>query len=270
MAAANQVLEESLQLAASGDLAAAKKLFIAFLDGPLFVPERFQSQPLSDLAEYPDPFLNVLAIQNGEQATVPVFSNKDLIAKWCGNPLRYRSLTGIELSSLIPEDWWISINPGSSIGKELSPWEVEQLKLGKEAIPALIEENFPADQDAAFTVQAVKAEELSDLKDALINTAKNRNEILKLYLLRELKSSPGEKSDDATLLLGVETKLKDEKQHAALRDELTALCKPYLIGAEDLSVILASKALPKVSFKIFKTLGPIYSKKGFSFLGLSK
>ena len=86
------------------------------------MPEREQTHPFEGDTTYPSPFIDVLGITIGEDTYVPAFSSEAEMLEWSPDVLQTHTLTGEELCKRMPEDWWITLNPGSELGKEFSPW----------------------------------------------------------------------------------------------------------------------------------------------------
>jgi hypothetical protein len=253
-------MEESMNLAAHGDDKAAREFFLAFLAGPLYVPERFQSESPLNAPEYPNDFMNVMGIRDRDRVVVPVFSNPVLIEAWCGKALTYRTLPTIELLDLMPEDWWLIVNPGCEIDKDISPWEVEQLREGVQGIPAIIEELFPTGLETVIEVETPRDDEYPELKNKLREFGAARAGVEALYLLIE----NGIDIDDnptVAMLIGAKATLKDSDDMNRLRDEIRSVVDVAMIGhTERVKVLIGGDAEDNMVLGIFKQVTPFYEK----------
>lgn len=195
-------MEESLERALGGDSQAGAIFFKAFLAGPLFVPERFQSAQLTHSPKYPNEFFGLLGVQGSDQVFIPAFSRPEYIEEWCGSKLSYQEMTGAALVERVPQDWWISINPGLDVEKELSPWEIEQLKYGEEAIDQIVQENFSSSESKLVRIEPI------DQKDAPhvfreIDSIKADSRVVKISVLKEV-SEDLSGTTATTVLIGIE------------------------------------------------------------------
>ncbi len=256
MNSATSVLEQYLLPALEGDRAAAQSFFEAFLREVLFVPERRQAQKMSDEPRYPDEFLNILGVQDKERVLVPAFSRPEMIPEWCGSELATRRITGTELLKLLPSDWWICINPGADVEKELSPWEIDQLKEGSAGIPAVLDEIY---QDAIvepLEVRAVEAHEYPSLHDSLRSFAEKNPAISKMYLIRQ----SGKDADETIihkLLLGLEVDAAQDRVDT-LKDEAQNLVDRCQVGNDKVSVYSTIAGRGDMSFGLFGKSEPFY------------
>ncbi|MCB0335640.1 MAG: hypothetical protein KDD62_05020, partial [Bdellovibrionales bacterium] len=116
---------------------------------------------------------------------VPCFSRPEMIEAWCGLPLSYSTLDGITVAKRIPENWWVVVNPGQEIEKELSPWEIEKLSQGSEAIPELLLDIVPENSIEPLTLLPVEEHEFVKLKQALANAAPQEPMLESIFLAKE-------------------------------------------------------------------------------------
>ncbi|MBN8547749.1 MAG: SseB family protein [Deltaproteobacteria bacterium] len=258
MTDAPSVLERSLLPALEGDRTAAQAFFEAFLRDPLVVPERRQAQKMSDEPRYPNEFLNILGVQAKERVLVPVFSRRDLIVEWCGSELATRSISGAELLTLMPEEWWICLNPGAEIEKEISPWEIEQLKEGTAGIPAVLDEIYQDTIVEPLEVQAVNAEEYPSLQRELRIFAEKNSAICKMYLIRQ----SGKDAEEALinkLLLGLEISAANEAEVDRIKAEAQNVSDRCQVGNDKVSVFTAISGQGDMSFGLFGKSTPFYT-----------
>lgn len=248
-------IEREMELALHGDRRAALKFYQYFLAGPLFVPQRQQDMPLSDAPSYPDPFLNVLGLKGSEHVTVPVFSRPELIREWCGNSLKFRILSGRELTGLLPKEWWICVNPGLEIEKELSSWELDCLRAGDAGISAVIDELFDGEQGAPMEVMPVLPEEYQRLRETLIRISQQFKEVSRIFLLKE----EGRDLDGEPLrhvLVGVEHPKLPLPRALEIRAYFKAASEEALIGSDSVRLFCGSREDNPI-FGIFAGFEPL-------------
>jgi hypothetical protein len=255
----SNVLEENLPKASEGNTDAIEKVLLALIEGPVYVPNRAQSHKLSFEPQYPNNLVSILGIQDKERVIVPVFSSADLVAKWFGSELLYKEYSGKSLFDILPEDWWICINPGQEIEKDISPWEISRLKHGAAGIKEIIEEI--SNEDAV--VQTIETKEVSpddykDLKSKLLEFAGKEGAILKMYVLLE-KSLTIEEETLERLLIGLEC---DENAAGLekLKEQAAQICGLSLIGNLDFKILAAAKG-NNIILGVFKDTEPFYNKK---------
>lgn len=254
-------LESALVLAIQGSADGIQAFFEAFLAGPLFVPEREQKTKLSDQPQYPATPFGLMAVQAKERVIIPAFSSPDLIAEWSGEEFSWRQLSGMELSNIIPAGWWVCVNPGCEVEKELSPWELEELRAGRDAIPELVAESLQDAPHEPITLTAVTAHELVDLKSALSEFAATRAEIQSLKLLREVPRAE-ESSAAPTLILSVQLSECEDGVYQHLKQELAALARQKLIGGDPIKVEANNGSGVDFSAGLFRTYPSFYESKG--------
>lgn len=257
MTSAPSVLESSLLPALEGDRVAARSFFEAFLRDALFVPERRQAQKMSDEPRYPDEFLNILGIRDKERVLVPAFSRRELIADWCGSELATRSMSGAELLKLLPQDWWVCVNPGAEVEKEISPWEIDQLKEGSAGIPAILDEIYQDTIVEPLEVQAVEAHEYPQLHEQLRSFAEKNALIHKMYLIRQ-SGKDAEEIVIHKLLLGLEIASGDASQQNALKEQVQNLVDRCQVGNDKVNVFTAVAGQGDMSFGLFGKSSPFY------------
>jgi hypothetical protein len=181
----NRKILDNILTASKGDESALTLLYEGLIEGPLYVPRRFQAQRMTDQPAYPSDLVDVLGLAEGDRVVVPVFADAGAIEQWCGNKLLYREMNGKRLAEAIPDGWWAVLSPGSEGEKDLSPWELEQLRAGVQAVPALIAELRDAEIVEPLEVAPAQGEEYAALRDALLEYCKAHEEIERLWVLKE-------------------------------------------------------------------------------------
>lgn len=252
----NTLIQEKMALALAGNREAAAEFYRALLAGPLFVPERYQSQPISLSPQYPNDFVNVLGVQDADRVIVPVFSDPSLIEQWFGSTLVFKTVSGHELLPLIPEGWWACIDPGEETEKELSPWELERMK--GEEIAEIIEEIFSEVGDDLLEVAPLGENEYPELRSSLLAAAQAEAIVRRVALLKERRAGTEEKEE--RILVGIETSTAPAAKLRELENTLKPVVARCLIGAEP-ARIFAGEPADNPVLGIFRSTTPLFERK---------
>lgn len=252
----SSTLAELMSLAAEGDSQSLQHFYSKLLSSQLFVPERLPGQA-SHQAQYPNQFLNLLAVNEGERTIVPVFSLPDLAQHWSDRELSGRLLSATQLFELTPKEWWIALDPGSETSKELSPWEIEQLRGGPQSIAALVAE-LSSDTWNDLEVLAVSDEESHELKGMLREFGQSHGEVEALYLARERRHSMDGTSKDG---LVVGAAVSNAKYVETIQRQLQSACDLHSVGSDSIRV-LCGTSQNSLMLGIFKGLPPFYQQSG--------
>ena len=250
------VLEDALEAAVDGERGALELFFRALLEARLVVPRRFQALPLSDSPEYPNQLIDVLGIRDKERVVVPVFSSFDLMKEWSGTEFQSRDLSISELTAILPPDWWVCINPGSEAQKELSPWELEQLKAGPESLPVLVDESLAYEAERGMSFEPL-SQEFYPLGEILKGFAANRHEITAIYLLQQTTTAPALPA----VVVGVRTTSISQTAQEQLRSEVLSTSEKALIGAASVQVMLGGAIGGSMLDEVFSGFSPIFERR---------
>lgn len=254
----NLKVESSFEAACSGSREAAALFFEGLISGPLYVPDRHQKQPMSDQPSYPNDLVYMLGLRDVNRVIVPAFTRPEFIEEWCGQPLSYKKYSGDRLYSAIPADWWIVINPGTDIEKDLSPWEIERLKGGNDFVSELVEELFSEEETETLGVVLPDEDQLLDLKAELTAWAGEVTVIEKLFLLKEERR---ENQGLDRLLLGVQLSPEATDRAAEYKEEISRITGLHQIGSDPVSIYIGSDLDTGLTLGFFKDFPPFYSRK---------
>jgi len=253
-------MEELLALAASGDRASARAFFEKFLTFEFYVPCRFQQAALTDSPQYPNDFFNMLGIKRSDAVIIPIFTQADHILNWSGQSFSFKTYSGRKITELIPEGWYVWVNAGQEVEKELTAWEIEQLKI--EAYEDLVEENFAnLEELSPIQISKLGQNDYAELLLLLKKEAGLDKSIKALYLLKEESlDSEGEKVE--RLLFGIESKHSSYNQ--ALREKYANIARKNLIGDILVKVLVSSaddsSANNELFYGLFKHYQAFYKK----------
>ena len=212
----------------------------------------------------PDDFLNILGVQDSDRVVVPVYSDPEGPLAWTGQTMRVRKLRGEKICELTPDEWWIALNPHEEIGKEFSPWEVKELKIGgSDAIPTLLQDSFQDEVLQPISVEAVKDGEYPELLSSLTREAESRKDIAALYVLRE-RSEDLEGQERSSILLGIVTRTKDPERMREQKALFQSVAEKALIGGEGLKTFIGYNSNSSVELSIFRKAKATYElESGF-------
>jgi hypothetical protein len=175
-------ISDLLLEASEGNRDAAAEFYKTFPESDWLVPIR-NPDTESDV-QYPSPLFGFLAVATTDCTIIPIFSDERYANEWAGQPIGLRKTLGQQLLTIIPEDWWIGVNPGQEVEKELSPWEIQRLgKDSPEAIAEILEDMFEAPLFREVTTKTPGPEEHTELRQALTNYGTENPAIESLYML---------------------------------------------------------------------------------------
>ena len=133
-------LTELLEDAADGLPGALEAFFCALLDAEVYVPlarEGAQCQLPAVVGQSgagDHGFVTVM--QEGDEC-VPIFTEEAFVAEWAAQSIPVERKRFESLLWMISEDTWLYLNANQEVGKEITPWEIELLKKGRDAVPEL-------------------------------------------------------------------------------------------------------------------------------------
>lgn len=249
-------LEDALEAAVEGERGALESFFRELLEAKLVVPRRFQALPLSDSPEYPNQLIDVLGIRDRERVVVPAFTSSDLMKEWAGTEFQTRDLSIADITAILPPDWWVCINPGSEAQKELSPWELEQLKAGSDSIAVLVDESLAYEAERGMSFEPLSAE-FEPLSRILRQFADSRSEVLAIYLLQQSTTAPALPA----VVVGVRTTSISQAAQEQLRSEVLSISEKALIGAASVQVMLGGAIGGSMLDEVFSGFSPIFERR---------
>lgn len=253
----NSLIEENALKAAEGEAAALALMLRGILDGPLYVPNRRQSSELTFKPKYPNELVSIMGVDDRERVVTPVFSRPAFIVEWCGQQLAYSRHTFQSLASVLPAGWWLTINPGQDIEKEISPWEIEKLREGERAIPEVIDElSRETSIDQSIEIRSPDGR-YKELQSALSDAARANPKIISLYLAVE-SSQTIEQKERETLLVGIECSALNQNELEAIKIDFEKISDLHLVGDNE-SKIFAGKRGSSIILGVFKGILPFYT-----------
>lgn len=247
-------IEAAMAKAMAGEKESLQIFFTELLRIPLFVPNRKQTPAPVNLAEYPDSILNVLALSDEDRTIVPVFLQPEYLSEWSERPLEYRQTSILSLLDILPMNWWVCVNPGRDVEKELSPWELQKLLAGSEGIAEIVEEL--SDDLSSVPLLDLSTGPDSQLKASLSQYAATRDSIAAIYAL--MKDSESVDAAQELVLVGIQVD-GNEQEVAKIKDEATAVAQKSMIGDYPVRVFTGT-SLEGYTLSVFKGMGAIYTR----------
>lgn len=268
---------KALKLAALGYSDAARTFFESFFSYRFIIAQRYQPHPLTFCPQYPNDFINILAVADGDRVIVPVFLSADDLYEWSDQLPNIEEIEGRKLIERMPEQWWICLNPGQELEKEFSPWEINQLKAGPAAIDAIIEEIYPSIIGQPIEISPLQTGEFQDLLAALCAEAPKHPSLKRIYAARETYSGI-EDNQQSSVVVGLEIDSNIGAELEQIKRVFENLVDRAQIGDEHVRVLAGSTArdIPNQSsaglissslegnlvLGIFKGCRPIYDCSG--------
>ncbi len=211
-------LTKSLQAAADGLPGAVDDFYKNLLSSVVFVP----------LGEGPG---NCLVVEHEGSELIPIFSEEEFLKHWTEEQVRFEQK---ELKSLIwitGEEIWLYLNPSQEVGKEISPWEIERLRKGEEAIPELVADILGTGETEIEIESGNQA--FPELRKLLLDVM-NVHETIEEAFLISIKRQDSEVSEP---LLGISHRGMKPDKLQNLREELHALSETELPMGVDLTLV---------------------------------
>jgi hypothetical protein len=251
-------LDELLSAAIDGGREAVERFYTRLLDARVVVPRRFQALPLSDSPEYPHELFDLLGVKDRERVCIPIFTTAESVPAWSGTEFLLREISLTELLGLVPDGWWIVLNPGSEVEKEFSPWELEQLRAGQESVPLLVEEALADEAEHGLSFCEIEPEFVG-LGGVLADFAQSRSEIESVYLLQRQREATD--AGLPALVVGVRTYGISVDAQEQLRSDMVAVAEKALIGAATVQVVLGGALGGSMLDEVFGRFSPCFSRK---------
>jgi hypothetical protein len=253
-----------LKRAADGDESAASLFFTLFPELIWHAPSR------GNLAEpgkvgYPNDLYGFLAVKTQDYTIAPIFSDASFAEEWSGRPIHCRQVTGRHVMETLPDEWWIGVNPGQEVEKEISPWEITLLKKEHpEAIKELVRELFEVPLIREISTRTPDPTEYAQLVNALRAFAHDQPAILELFLLERLAEDIDE-NQVQELLLGAsldDTVLIDQGLTVQdMQTAVTSIAEIAQIGAAKIKVFTGVWGTTSIALLSFAESAPFYNRE---------
>lgn len=186
---------------------------------------------------------------------VPFFGSLENLRAWLGPAAAFRSLSIEKILWSVKGQTWLYLEPNQDYGKEFSPWEIEQLRRGPEAVPDLVSDQL---EDRPKEVEFSQDTSLHPEFRARLRTMfEVFDQIEEAFLL----SVGEENSNSANVLVGVrQTDLPADKQKY-LNEEIDFARAAALPDRVSAAVMFDLNDANSANSKLFQGAVPFYIRQ---------
>lgn len=243
--------------ASFGEEAEIRAFFQLLLGMKLFAIDRHQETRMAHEPEYPSPFFGLLGVRDGDRTVIPLFTSKHLIRDWCGQEFQHSHLPINNILERSPSEWWLVINPGQEVEKEISPWEVNLLRAGPEGIEEIVKEHLASEYTAPLGIEPVADAEFARLREGFLKWVPSQPKIRSMRLAREL-SRDSEGREQRRLLLGLEIDTDNPTELSLLQEEAQKQADVAQIGDENVKVIVGKYGMQSLALSVLASVEPFW------------
>jgi hypothetical protein len=137
----HEELQILLEAATEGNKKAAKKFYQYLWESEVYIPVKLNA------AHEHDKHKNWVIADDEERRILPIFSSKENLQDWSADSFNHVKKKFKTFLWLAPDDTWLHFECGQEYSKEISPWELEQLKNdGVDAFDEILDEVLGADK----------------------------------------------------------------------------------------------------------------------------
>lgn len=265
----NPNLTRLLEIAADGKEAAMQHFFEELLAGSVFVVHRVgfnrdsvNRAPVigqSHLAS-----LGYLTVQYEGVEALPIFTEEDFAHRWTEAEVPVERRDFKTLLNLVG-DSWMYLNPGQEVGKELTSWEIEQLRQGPDAIPDIVRELLEGEMGPSFEVRSGE-EYFPGFTDKLKSVFELAPELEEAYFGAMFEDD----SQSPIPTLGLKYRALKQEKRSYLREEFKQVSEDLLPQHTQLFLVddLEHKGSP--NWRLFEDLQPFYRSPSASAVSTEK
>ena len=188
---------------AANEIPGAVERFLRILmQSTVFVP--IKSEPKKDIPIFGQLETGdlgfLLSPGTGDEEILPIFSEPGYVAEWAEREIFYADCEFRKLIWVLGEDTVLHLNPGQEVGKEISRWEIEQLRRGEGAIPEIVAELQGGGESDILLEPA--GPEYDPLKKKLLAVLEIATELSEAFLVVATEEEGGAVSPTLGLLYG--------------------------------------------------------------------
>lgn len=247
-----------LEAAADNLEGAQVTFFSALLESSVYVPLQAGLQAPRNLAkigagEDHIAKLGFATVEYQGSVTLPIFTQEEFVSDWAEAETAVVEQQFQSLLWLLGEETWLYLNPAQEVGKEITPWEVEQLKKGASAVPELVAAlNEELEEPDLIVTPADDA--FPELKNKLLPILQIYPELAEAFLVTLQESA----ESDLKPALGIKYQGITEAKRVYLRSELENASKNYLAGHQQLFLVDDLDNAQSPNWKLFSESTPFY------------
>ncbi len=220
--------------AANGKAQALAKFYEALLEAKVFYMPKIkkESKQISTIGGSHAEEFGLETVIEANQEILPIFSEEAFLRVWNDDPdVIIKEIEFKKLIWLLGNKISLHFNPAQEVGKEISPWEIELLKSGKDSIPELLAE-IEGNESQEIDLRS-GPELFPELKVNLLPILEIYPELEEAFLItyREDENSPEQP------VLGIKYNKLDQKKRAYLKTEFENASQEFLPPQQQLSII---------------------------------
>jgi hypothetical protein len=268
MVTQNENLENLLAQACSGEKSAVRAFYECLFSADIIVPLKYNpNSPHGQSADSeielkgpnadPDQETklgNILTVEFEGQRLLPIFTDKSHLDVWAEREIPHQVQKFSSLIWLLGSDINVHLNPGQDFGKELSSWEIQKFKEGKEAISELVEE-FISDQNFDFDF-IPETEKILDIKKKITTVVESYPEIEEAFIF-ELK----QEGTVAAVFFGLNQKNLASEKINSIREEAEVFISESAGTFGELIFVADVNDREGFHYSLFQNALPFYIKQ---------
>lgn len=252
-------LTEQIYRAADGLPGALLDFYQTLLSSEVFVPlgELMLKTGLPEVAQGSGvPHLlrkGYCVVQHQGNPTLVIFSRAEFVSVWAEREQDSQPRIFKDLLPLLGSDVWVYLDAAQEVGKEISPWEIEMLRNGPEAIPEIVA-LLGEEEEVDYTIIPAEQERYQDFKNQLRPILEIYPELKEAYLLL-IKDSDESRERP---MIGLKYSEIDQAKKDYLRNEIDICSQQVLAVDEQVFIVddLANETSP--NRRLFEEATPFY------------
>lgn len=254
----HSTLTKALQSAGMGSTKEIEDFFKALLKSDVYIPLRKETSKRNPLVgEQSVESLPYLFVDHEEHSCIPIFSEEDFLKSWAEREILISEESFKTFIWTLPHNTWLYLNPNQEVGKEISPWEIELLKNGEDAIPDLVEGVLETEQEDLEIEPP--PEELLPLTKILLPVLEIYEELEEAYLLAIREAD----SETPRALVGIKySSVMSEDKLAYIRSELQNAAEEHLLKPfTGIFVVDDLGDENSINLNLFLDIAPFYKRR---------
>jgi hypothetical protein len=250
-------LTKLLEQAADGEEAAMQRFFEGLLSGSLFVVMRvgFNRDSVNRapvIGQSHLATLGLLTVQYEGVEALPIFTEESFAQTWTEAEVSVERRDFKTLLNLVG-DSWMYLNPGQEVGKEITNWEIEQLRRGPDAIPDLVRELIEGEMGPSFEVRSGQ-EYFPGFVEKLNSVFELAPELEEAYFAAMFEDD----SQSPIPTLGLKYRSIKAEKRGYLREELKQVSEDLLPQHTQLFLVDDLEHKQSPNWRLFEEVQPFY------------
>ena len=209
-----------LEAAAAGNRKAAERFYRYLWTLEVYIPVKMTSKRDHDPRE------DFVVVEHEGKQIIPIFSSEENFKQWSEGTCNFVKKEFKSFLWLIPCEAWLHFDNGQEYGKEMSPWELEQLKDGGvSAVNDILNEVLGTDESQVVIYPL--AEDEKWLRQELIYILESYPAIQEAFLIKiKLEQGVGEEvnsknsNEKPQIVLGIKHDSLSEEKLQRLNEDI--------------------------------------------------